>query len=439
MSPAVADSEENSGKDGPASYAVDDNEETFWHSGYTNGKVKPDIPNNQNNSITIDLGSTYTVGRVDYVPRQDSLNGLITKYEIWYSAEADGDNFTKIGEGSWAADKTTKTAEFDPVSCRRIRIRAMETNPNGSNKDEFITAAEFYIYQKAEFENTSKKTLEYFLNKAKGYVEDGSVDNCVESVQKLFAEAIAEGDAVMADENATREEVTNATVKLMRAIHALDMIAGDKTDLEMAVELGDSIDLSKYVEAGQAEFTEALAKAKEVLSDGDAFQEDIDNAWNALVDAISNLRLKADKSILEDLINEAEEIDTSLYTEESVAVFTAAFQKAGEVLADETLSEDDQAKVDEAVNELSAAIDGLVAKDSGAGDGGNAGGDNTGDGSENNGTVSGGESNNSSTGNSQKAAKTGDTCMPAALIIGAGASALLALFAGAALLRRKRR
>ena len=434
---AVADSEENTGGDGPAGNAVDGNESTIWHSGYSAGKVHPDIPNNINNSFTIDLGDTYTVGRLDYVPRPSGSNGDILGYELWYSTEAEGEDFVKLTEGTWESTKDTKTAVFDPVECRRIRLRAMST----VGGDQWISAAEFYVYKTLVQEDVSKNTLEYFLNKAKGYVEDGSVDDCVESIRKLFAEAIAEGEAVMADEYATREEVTNATVKLMRAIHALNMKPGDKTDLEMAVELGDSIDLTKYVEAGQAEFTEALAKAKEVLADGDAFQEDIDNAWNALVDAVSNLRLKADKSVLEDLINEANGIDTSLYTEESVAAFRAAFTAADAVLADETLSEDDQAKVDEAANALSAAIDGLTAKaDSGDGDNGNTGGSNNGGTDSGSGNESNtGNSNGSSSDNSQKAAKTGDETMAVLPAVGIGLSLILIIAAAAAFMRRKQR
>ena len=429
---AVADSEENTGGDGPAGNAVDGNESTIWHSGYSSGKIHPDIPNNINNSFTIDLGDTYTAGRFDYVPRPSGTNGDILGYELWYSTEAEGENFVKLTEGTWESTKDTKTAVFDPVECRRIRLRAMST----VGGDQWISAAEFYVYKTIVPEQVSKTTLEYFLNKAKGYVEDGSVDSCVESVQKLFEEAIAEGDAVMADTYATRKEVTNAAVKLMLAIQALDLKAGDKTDLEMAVELAGMIDLTKYVEEGQAEFTEALENAKEVLSDGDAFQEDIDSAWNALVDAISSLRLKADKSVLDDLINKAGGIDTSLYTEESAAVFTAAFQKADAVLADETLSEEDQAKVDEAADALSAAIDGLTAKaDSGDGDGGNTNG-GSGNGNSTGNSSDTGSNGNNSAGNTQKAAKTGDGA--AALLPIAGTSVSLILILGAAVLMRRK-
>ena len=143
------------------------------------------------------------------------------------------------------------------------------------------------IYEE-EKETVSKTILEYFLDKAKEHVENGDVDSCVESVWKLFEEAIAEGEAVMADENATRDEVMDATFKLVKAIHALDLKTADKTDLEMAVELAGMIDLSKYVEAGQKEFTDALAASREVLADGDALQGDVDAAWDALVTAMGS-------------------------------------------------------------------------------------------------------------------------------------------------------
>ena len=260
-------------------------------------------------------------------------------------------------------------------------------------------------------QTVSKKTLEYFLNSAKEHVANGDVENCVESVQKLFEEAIAEGESVMADENATRDEVMNASMKLIQAIHALDMKAADKTDLEMAVELGDMIDLSKYVEAGQQEFTDALEAAKEVLSDGDAMQEDVDNAWDALVTAMENLRLKASKDALKALLDEAAGLDLSQYTEESAAVFRAAYASAQAVFADETLSEADQQKVDDAAAALREAKNGLVASSGGSGDSSQSGGTGADNGGSTSGTGNADKgSGTSGSGNSvNKAAKTGDT------------------------------
>ncbi len=319
--------------------------------------------------------------------------------------------------------------EYTEESLNKLRavydkyISVWENNELSTDDQNLVTEAKEALEEALagleadEGKQVSKKTLEYFLNKAKTHVANGDVDNCVESIKKLFEEAIAEGEAVMADENATKEEVTNATKKLVKAIHSLGMQVGDKTDLEMAVELGDMIDLSKYVEAGQKEFTDALKAAKDVLADGDAMQKEIDAAWNALVDAMANLRLKADKSILEDLLNEVEGLDLSQYTDESVAVFRKALASAQSVFADDSLSEDDQKTVDNAVKALRDAKAKLVVKadtpDKNHGDNGN-GSTNTGNSNNNNNT---GNSDTGKTNTGAQAPKTGDTASIALVIV----------------------
>ena len=116
-----------------------------------------------------------------------------------------------------------------------------------------------------------------------------------------------------------------------------------------------------YVDTNWSQLEEALAAAKEVYNDGDAMDDDIEPAAEALLNAIMAQRYQADKSILNDLVNKANEMDMSGYTAESVAVFKAALYNANLVLADESLSEDDQAVVDEAVAELNEAIENLSA------------------------------------------------------------------------------
>ena len=235
--------------------------------------------------------------------------------------------------------------------------------------------AECLVKVRAE-KPVSKNTLEYFLNEAKTHWDNGDADDCVQSVQDLFKEAIAEGEAVMADEYVTREEVQSAALKLMKAVQALNMKAADKMDLEMAVELAEMIDLDDYVSAGQQAFTDALAAAEDVLDDGDAMQPEADSAWNALVNAMSELRLKADKTVLETILNEAADLDLTLYTEETVAVYNMALASAMTVYADPEISVEDQQIVDDAVTALRSAADGLVLKPD-DGDAGNTGSGDT--------------------------------------------------------------
>lgn len=99
------------------SNAIDGNSATFWHSKYTPTK---DVPPQ---SITLNLGGAYRVTGLTYLPRQDgSTNGTITAYNIYTSA--DGTTFVKVGSGSWAADKTAKTAKFRAGDARFVRLEA---------------------------------------------------------------------------------------------------------------------------------------------------------------------------------------------------------------------------------------------------------------------------------------------------------------------------
>ena len=120
------------------------------------------------------------------------------------------------------------------------------------------------------------------------------------------------------------------------------------------------MDADKYVADNWQQLVDALAEAKAVYEDGDAMDEDIQPVAQALLDAILAQRYKAEKSILEELINQANAIDTSLYTAESVQAFTAALRSANLVLEDESLSVDEQATVDEAAAALRSAMDNLV-------------------------------------------------------------------------------
>ena len=119
----------------------------------------------------------------------------------------------------------------------------------------------------------------------------------------------------------------------------------------------------KYVSAGQAEFKEALEKAEQIAQDDAALQEEIDRATEALIQALLNLRYKADKSILNTLVSAAQAIDTTQYTPQSVAQFNSALEQAKAKLADESISSDRQQEIDQAVQALSEAVNKLERKD----------------------------------------------------------------------------
>ena len=119
----------------------------------------------------------------------------------------------------------------------------------------------------------------------------------------------------------------------------------------------------KYVQTDWQQLVDALAQAQELLEDsGNALAGDVGEASNALLNAILAQRYKANKENLEDILSQAQAVDLSGYTAQSVAVFQAALAEAQAVMADETLSVEDQDAVDAAVEALASAMNGLTAE-----------------------------------------------------------------------------
>ncbi|MCU4812709.1 M60 family metallopeptidase [Bacillus cereus] len=125
---ASANSEESSGS---ASKAIDGKTDTFWHSSWT--------PNQYPYNLTLELDKNQTISKVDYLPRQDgSENGRILGYSIYTSV--DGIKYEKASSGTWGNNSDKKTATFNPVTAKYVKIEVT----NGQNG--FASAAEVDIW-----------------------------------------------------------------------------------------------------------------------------------------------------------------------------------------------------------------------------------------------------------------------------------------------------
>ena len=96
----------------------------------------------------------------------------------------------------------------------------------------------------------------------------------------------------------------------------------DYTSLDNALADGEAVDTSKYTEATVATLTEALALGKAVKDNASATQEDVDNAAQAIRNAIDGLAVKVDYTALNAAIATAEDIianHSDEYTAESLA------------------------------------------------------------------------------------------------------------------------
>lgn len=104
-----------------------------------------------------------------------------------------------------------------------------------------------------------------------------------------------------------------------------------------------------------SEIAEVLGKS----ANAKANKEEIQNATSALKKAIADMKLKANKEALHDLLPKWENADLSSYTAKTGKALKVALDKAEKIYNDETLSVDAQAIVDAAVIDLQKAIDGL--------------------------------------------------------------------------------
>ena len=205
----------------------------------------------------------------------------------------------------------------------------------------------------------------FLLQKTYEYALTLSTEGVTDSAKAAFEAAVANAKTVLDDANATQDEINAAWDALLKGIWGLGLTQGDKTMLEQLIAKAESMlpDEDKYVADNWQMLVDALDAAKKVMEDGDAMDEDIQPVAEDLLNAILAQRFKADKSILEELIAKAEAIDLDGYNEASVGAFRSALAAAQAVMADESLTEDDQAKVDTAVMNLLTAMENLTDKD----------------------------------------------------------------------------
>lgn len=109
-----------------------------------------------------------------------------------------------------------------------------------------------------------------------------------------------------------------------------------KTILEVAEGLVNSEEWEAAVPSVQKAFDKALAEARSVYYDKDASQEQVNQTWSNLLDAIHHLSFaKGDKSRLEQLVSIAEELEPTDFIEESYNVMAQVLEDAKKILQDE--------------------------------------------------------------------------------------------------------
>ncbi|PIF02116.1 MAG: hypothetical protein CR996_01525 [Draconibacterium sp.] len=151
-----ADSEEINGEDGKATNAFDNDISTIWHTEwYLNEPGQP-------HEIKIELDREYLLSSFTYLPRQDSPNGRIKKYEFFVSNSKIGWGYP-VASGEFDNDAIEKKISFEPKSGKYIKLRSLSE----INGNSFTSVAEIDV--NGCIQNNSSGLNEIAINEIKAY------------------------------------------------------------------------------------------------------------------------------------------------------------------------------------------------------------------------------------------------------------------------------
>ena len=184
-------------------------------------------------------------------------------------------------------------------------------------------------------------------------ITDEDLANVVPVVVNEFKEARDKANEVYNDASASQDKVDAAFDRLASIMQKLEFFKGDKTALKAFIDKVSGLEAAKYTEATWTPFNEALTAATSVYEDVNAMQEEVNNAYNELVTACLKLRLIPDKSLLEDLINKAEGLESANYTKATFDGLTKALNEAKAVFDNPNTT---QKEVDNAKDVLAKAM-----------------------------------------------------------------------------------
>lgn len=260
--------------------------------------------------------------------------------------EANQYNTTNLGGIVTTALRMEMEPQFNVAGDPASGVGVIEWQVNGS------------VYVE-EPETADKTQLEALINEVLALNE---ADYTAESWAALQT-ALADAQAVMANDTATQTEVDTAYQALADAKGALEDKPVVKDALNAAIAEAEKLQEEDYTAETWAAFARALENAKAVAENEKATQAEVDAATAALNEAKGALEQveqppvdQADKTQLKALLDEVGAYAQVDYTAETWAVFAQALQDAYLVYQDTNAT---QAQVDQARDALQAAADGL--------------------------------------------------------------------------------
>ena len=188
-----------------------------------------------------------------------------------------------------------------------------------------------------------------------------------EDKQKAYQDAIAAGQTVFNDGKASQAEVNTALSKIEQAKKDLT-VSAIQTAVAEASDTQGKPDYYNASDEAKKAYDEALNKAKSVLAEPNATQDQLDAAKKALADAKTALNGKTtDKDALQSAVKEADTVkaansqaseDKQKAYQDAIAAGQTVFNdgKASQAEVNTALSKIEQAKKDLTVSAIQTAV-----------------------------------------------------------------------------------
>ena len=166
------------------------------------------------------------------------------------------------------------------------------------NALEALNSAYEALEEKTEPEPGDEVDKDKLQTAVDGY-KDTEQGSYTDESWEVFQNALQAAQTVLADPDASQEEVDGALIALNSAYAALEETKepepepgdeADKTKLQLVVDGFQSMEQGSYTDASWEAFQNALNNAKDVLADKEASQEEVDAALSALNAAFADLK-----------------------------------------------------------------------------------------------------------------------------------------------------
>ncbi len=171
-----------------------------------------------------------------------------------------------------------------------------------------------------------------------------------------LATAVQAAEGIMNDATATQAQVDEALASLNDLVKNL-VLRGDKSGLAETIESVGDYSEEQYTAVSWDAVEQALAQAKLVQEDIDATQGAIDQAIQAIEEALAGLQLKGNTAPLAQRIEQLKDTQNQNYTPGSWAAFEDALENARAVAA---AADPSQQEVDAALEALNSAYAALT-------------------------------------------------------------------------------